>query len=279
MLARRDLAAVSSDALAAKLAAWLRDDILGPAEDGMHALIRLRAVQAAMFLQGVLLRWNPTPLARCPPSNCPAPSPTGSRTGCRPCAAPNSPPPPLSLHLNHGPTYFEPLRCGDISADGSTITTPDHIDDYDLLPGTPRRGTWHRTFPVIRVRFLQDAKRELSTGTPIRLPAAAAWLFTAHLAHRRLQGANDDVPFFAHPRERHRSPTAGPAQGIRRTCETLQMPTPPWLHSGDCKFGADRGLIQRTQGWLTERCLTVHLLDPTGLPHVEHPSAYQGLEW
>ncbi|GAA4102737.1 hypothetical protein [Nonomuraea soli] len=275
MLTHRTLI-VSGPAFTAHLAALARDHILGPADDANHALIRLRALQAALFLQGVLLRWDPAALgpepARRLPGTLTGPIAHRLSTMCRTELAAAT---ALSLHLNHGPTYFEALRCADIDPDAATITTPDHIDDHDMLPTNPKhRHPW----PVVRARFLADARRELSLGTTLHLPAAAGWLLAAHLAHRRLQGANADDPFFVHPSQPHRSPAAALTEGIRRTCQTLQLATPPWLHTGDCKFGADRGLVHRTQGWLTERCLTAHLLDPTGLPHVEHPSSYQGPE-
>ncbi|MEU7899868.1 hypothetical protein AB0B45_44375 [Nonomuraea sp. NPDC049152] len=276
-LTHRDLAAVSDAVFTAHLAAWLRDHILGPADDAMHALIRLRAVQAALFLHGILLRWDPSALGPAPAQRLPGTltAPIAHRLSVM-CRTELAAATALSLHLNHGPTYFETLRCADINPDTVTITTPDHIDDHDMLPTNPKH---RRPWPVVRARFLADARRELSLGTTVHLPAAAGWLLAAHLAHRRLQGAGDNDPFFLYESEPHRSPAAALTQGIRRTCQTLQLATPPWLHTGDCKFGADRGLVQRTQGWLTERCLTVYLLDPTGLPHVERPSTYQGPEW
>ncbi|MFI6536751.1 hypothetical protein ACIBHY_30170 [Nonomuraea sp. NPDC050547] len=275
-LTHQSLAAVSDDVFTAHLAAWLRDHILGPADDAGHALIRLRAVQASLFLHGILLRWDPSTLGPQPAQKLPGTlTPAIAHRLATMCRTEFAAATALSLHLNHGPTYFETLRCADIDPEAATITTPDHIDDHDMLPTNPKH---RRPWPVVRARFLADARRELSLGTTIHLPAAAGWLLAAHLAHRHLQGASADDPYFLHATQPHRSPAAALVQGIRRTCQSLQLPTPPWLHTGDCKFGADRGLIHRTQGWLTERCLTVHLLDPTNLPHVEHPSTYQGPE-
>ena len=41
------------------LAGWLRDSAIGPAPCGPAALVRLRAVQAALFVRAIVLTWQP----------------------------------------------------------------------------------------------------------------------------------------------------------------------------------------------------------------------------
>jgi hypothetical protein len=43
--------------------------------------------------------------------------------------------------------------------------------------------------------------RELAAAEPIRIPACARSLFTAHLAYRHQTGAASTDPYFAHPRD------------------------------------------------------------------------------
>jgi hypothetical protein len=66
---------------------------------------------------------------------------------------------------------------------------------------------------------------------------------------------------FVHP---HNTGVAATAQtlrdGIARTCRKLRI-DPPWMHGGDCKYGADIGLTRRRQGWLIERGLTLYRID------------------
>jgi hypothetical protein len=44
------------------LTGWLRDVAVGPAPSPPAALIRLRAVQASLFVQGIVLGWAPAAL-------------------------------------------------------------------------------------------------------------------------------------------------------------------------------------------------------------------------
>jgi hypothetical protein len=51
---------------------------------------------------------------------------------------------------------------------------------------------------------------------------------------------------------------------------------PPWLHRDPCRFGGDIGLYQRVFGWLTERGLSVHLLDVELVGQLNHPLYHRG---
>jgi hypothetical protein len=121
---RRDLPAQSMGRFTAALTSWLRDDMLGPAPCAAAALVRLRAVQAALFTSGVLLRWDATALG---------PTPAGRLTGdltpdraamlataCGQTATAAAT--ALSLHLNHRATHFGRLAIRDIVPDGSALT-------------------------------------------------------------------------------------------------------------------------------------------------------------
>jgi len=56
------------------LIGWLWDTQLGPVTDPVHALITLRATQAALLRHAILLRWEPGALGTDPPTH---------RPGCR----------------------------------------------------------------------------------------------------------------------------------------------------------------------------------------------------
>lgn len=77
------------------LVAWLRDEQLGAAPDPATALITLRAIQATLFLLGILLRWtHRMPSARTRPLDCSATSRPASRGRSPPWAAPTTLPRP-----------------------------------------------------------------------------------------------------------------------------------------------------------------------------------------
>jgi len=78
-------------------------------------------------------------------------------------------------------------------------------------------------------------------------------------------GATDEDPLFTHPRQPGRRSTERLLRElIRRSCHKLGI-DPPWMHGGDCRYGADAGLIRRRYGWMIERGLALLTSNP------EHP--------
>ncbi|MFC5753616.1 hypothetical protein [Actinomadura rugatobispora] len=234
---------------------WLRDHTVGPAPTPHAALIRLRAVQAALLVRGILLRWQPDALGPDPARRLPgdltptiaARLHTIARTDAAAATA-------LALHLNHTASRLGELTLADIAPDGAQVRGPG--------VGRPPARRVHRLpsiFDAARPRAEDTAWREVAGPEPILVPRHARTLLTAHLAYRRGQDATDDDPLFPHPQ--HRNPVTMLRETIRRTCRTLGL-DPPWMHPGSCVNGLDVGQIPRTVGWLVERGLTVTALDP-----------------
>jgi hypothetical protein len=107
------------------LTGWLRDSAIGPASCGPAAQVRLRAVQAALFVRAIVLSWRPGPLGPQPATRLPgnltprvaAALQTAVRTDAAAATA-------LSVHLNQGPAFFSVLQLGDVAPDGSAIRIP-----------------------------------------------------------------------------------------------------------------------------------------------------------
>jgi hypothetical protein len=76
------------------LAGWLRDSAIGPAPCGPDALVRLRAVQAALFIRAIVLSWRPGPLGPHPASRLPGNLTPSSPARWPPRSAPTRPPRP-----------------------------------------------------------------------------------------------------------------------------------------------------------------------------------------
>jgi hypothetical protein len=100
----------------------LRDSAIGPAPCGPAALVRLRAVQAALFVRAIVLTWQPGALGPQPASRLPGnltPEVAGAwqmavHTDADAATA-------LSVHLNQGPAFFGMLQLSDVAPDGSAI--------------------------------------------------------------------------------------------------------------------------------------------------------------
>ncbi len=121
-----------------------------------------------------------------------------------------------------------------------------------LSPGHPRS----RARAVIRVYYRIWRARSI---------------FAAHRAYRAGHGATDEDPFFVHPHEPgRRSPAPVLREAIRRTCRQLRL-DPPWVHGDNCRYGADVGLVHRRPGWMTERGLSMLMLDPQYPAHIPQP--------
>jgi len=141
----------------------------------------------------------------------------------------------LCLHLNLGTAHFEDLNISDVAPDGSALLQHPAID-----PG--RNG--------------------LAEGAPVKIPACARPILAAHLAYRLSQGAAGSDPYFTHPRDPgSRSPERILRNAVTRTCRKIGYEM-PWMHGGDCRYGADIGLTEREPGWLAERGLSLYRIDP-----------------
>ncbi|WP_242911478.1 hypothetical protein [Actinomadura terrae] len=236
---------------------WLRDHTVGPAPTPRAALVRLRAVQAALLVRGILLRWQPDALGPDPAHRLPGdltPDIAGRlhaivRTDAAAATA-------LSLHLNHTAYRLGELRIADVAPDGTQVRGPGAgrhpVRRVYRLPGA---------FDTPRSRAEDSAWCELAGPEPIEIPRHARTLLTVHLAYRRNEGAGDDDPLFTHPADQHRNPTPMLRDAIRRTCRALGL-DPPWMHPASCINGLDIGHLPRAVGWLVERGLTVTTLDP-----------------
>ncbi len=168
--------------LTAGLTRWLRDEQLAEVPSAAEALIRLRATQAALFVRGLLLRWNTAALGPDPARRLP-----GDLTAARAAAlgaftrTDHAAAAALSLHLNLGPNGFGCWRCGDVSPDGAIVEPP---AEHGPHPGQ------------------RPADAELPCTGLITVPAHARGLVAAHLAYRRGAGARDHDPFFIHPTDK-----------------------------------------------------------------------------
>jgi hypothetical protein len=236
--------------LTAGLGRWLRDEQLPPTLAPAEALVTLRATQAALFVHGMLLRWNTAALGPEPAGRLPGDLTTGrtaalsafARTDHTAAAA-------LSLHLNLGPIGFGCWRCGDVSPDGATLEPP---REHGPHPGQ------------------RPLDAELPCDGPISVPAHARPILAAHLAYRRGAAARDQHPLFVHPNDKTQPIHNGLRSGIQRINERINL-NPTWMHRSPCRWGADVGLAPRSPGWLTERGLTMHLLDAPF--HLQMPAA------
>ncbi|MGH3572219.1 MAG: hypothetical protein ACRDR6_29910 [Pseudonocardiaceae bacterium] len=148
----------------------------------------------------------------------------------------------------------------DVAPDGSTVrgptTSPDWVAD--------QTGSHHtRAFVAPSLRPNEEIGwNEFSCREPVLIPDHAQAIFAAHRAYRVRQGATDADPYFAYPREPQRHCTERILRGaIRRTCHTLGI-DPPWMHGGDCRYGADIGLTPRRRGWMIERGVSLLMIDP-----------------
>ena len=255
-------------AFEAALTGWLRDSAIGTALYGPAALVRLRAVQAALFVRAIVLSWRPGPLGPQPASRLPGdltPQVAGAlQTVVRTDAAAAT---ALSLHLNQGPAFFGVLQVGDVAPDGSAIRVP-------ASRARPvRRGITPGAAGVYGQMLEADERswRELAAAEPIRIPDSARPLFTAHLAYRRQSGAASTDPYFAHPRD----PAGKPATGIlraviRSTARRLGLDL-PWMHGDNCRYGTDIGVTWRGHSWLGERGLRLACTGPGQDPAISPP--------
>ncbi len=243
----------------AALTGWLRDSAIGPAPCGPAALVRLRAVQAALFVRAIMLSWRPGPLgpltATRLPGNLTSQVAGALQTAVHTDAAAAT---ALSAHLNHGPAFFGLLQLSDVAPEGSAIRVP---------PGRARphrRGITAGAVGWYGQVLEADERswRELATAEPILIPDCARPLFAAHLAYRRESGAASTDSYFAHPRDPANKPATDALRAaIRSTAQRIGLDL-PWLHGDDCRYGADIGVTWRGHSWLGERGLVLARTGP-----------------
>lgn len=252
------------EAVGGPLAAWLRDDQLGPHSRTARALVTLRATQAALFVGGVLLRWDPAPLGPDPVARLCGTIDlqwahalyAGARTAPAAVTA-------LSLHLNQPPLYFDCWRLGDVAADGSVLAAPG-VHRHKVLA--------YLAYPDYRAAIdSTSGVTEIACAHPVQVPSPARVLIAAHHAYRRQHDARSSDPFFTNRSKPDEQATySGMREHAVRTAARLHR-TPGWLHRDDCRFGADIGLHRRPFGWLIERGLSVHILNPHLAQRLTHP--------
>ena len=222
--------------IAGPLLGWLRDEQIGPTKNPARALITLRATQAALFGHAILLSWQPDALGANPAArligDLNRQAARALTTGASTADAAGT---VLALHLNLPPTDLHCFTVGGIATDGSILTPP--ADSFT----NHHHGAAH----TVLADQTPSGIRERACLGVIRIPDPARPIIAAHLAYRRLQGADDHDPFFAYRHDPRRRPTAALRDAAIRLCERIHV-NPPWLHRDPCKYGADIGLTPRT---------------------------------
>src|SRR5437773_1395504 len=154
----------------------LRDQTAGT-HPAAEALIRLRAMQAALFLAGILLRWDtqtlgPDPAARLRGDLTPQVSAslmTMARTDHAALTA-------LALHLNQGPAYFTCWSLTDLAEDGSVLYEPAHHQH------NPPKWMSYPNYQAEMARRV--GVTEIPCAGPIVIPEHARPIFAAHRVYR-----------------------------------------------------------------------------------------------
>ncbi|MFJ2863982.1 hypothetical protein [Kitasatospora sp. NPDC087314] len=230
------------------LTGYLRDVRLGTAPTGEDALIRLRAIQSALFLAGGHLSWQPALLGPDPAARLLTRldhrTASTLRTVTDTTAAAAT---ALALYFSSAPIGFDMIRYRDIAPDGSTFHLPLLKDPTDPLPGLWTGTSTHDHYTP------SSNSAGLRTRYPIQMPAPVWPVLAAHLAYRQAQGAGPDDPYFIHPHQPGRiSPERSLRECVVRTSHRLHL-SPGWLHRSHCRHGDQ--LAQHPDGWLTDRAL------------------------
>ncbi|MBN1174854.1 MAG: hypothetical protein JXA67_22030 [Micromonosporaceae bacterium] len=239
----------------------LREQMPGT-RPAVEALIRLRAIQAALFLAGILLRWDtqalgPDPAARLRGDLTPQVSAslmTMARTDHAALTA-------LALHLNQGPAYFTCWQLTDLAEDGSVL--------YEPARHQHNPPKW-MSYPDYQAQMARRVGiTEIPCAGSVVIPEHARPILAAHYAYRMDRTDEDGWQLFPIPPDasRTRPATGTLREAIIRTCEWLNL-DPPWMHRDPCRHGADAGLSPRVHGWLAERGLSLHPLDPMLVAHL-----------
>jgi hypothetical protein len=239
----------------------LREQLAGT-RPAAEALIRLRAIQAALFTSGILLRWDTRelgtdPAARLRGDLTPQVSAglmTMARTDHAALTA-------LALHLNQGPHYFACWTLTDLTEDGAVLHPPGRHQH-----NPPK---W-MSYPIYQAEHAHRVGvTEIPCTAPIVIPEHARPILAAHRAYRMNRTGTDGWHLFPIAPDAHmpRPATGALREAIIRTCEWLNL-DPPWMHRDPCRHGADRGVRPRLHGWLAERGLSLHQLDPVLVAHL-----------
>lgn len=239
----------------------LREQLAGT-RPAAEALIRLRAIQAALFTSGILLRWDTQelgvdPAARLRGDLTPQVSAglmTMARTDHAALTA-------LALHLNQGPHYFTCWTLTGLTEDGAVLHAPARHQHH------PPKWMSYPHYQAEHARRV--GVTEIPCTAPVVIPEHARPILAAHRAYRMSSTGPDGWHLFPTPPEasKARPATGALREAIIRTCDWLNL-DPPWMHRDPCRHGADAGLRQRMHGWLAERGLSVHQLDPVLVAHL-----------
>ena len=105
-------------------------------------------------------------------------------------------------------------------------------------------------------------------------PVDARSLLAAHRAYRHAERADPTSQLFQYPNVTTRPGNTIFREAVIRTCQWLNL-DPPWMHRTPCRDVADMGLSPRVHGWLTERGLSLHAIDPV----VAHQLTFLHASW
>ncbi|MGW0670670.1 hypothetical protein [Streptomyces sp. NPDC002746] len=240
-----------------QLNAYLRDERLGTAASGRLALIRLRAIQAALLTRGVLLRWQPTALGPAAPDRLTTWLTPGICRALRATVSTHAAAVTvLSLHLTAAPDRFAHLLCRNIDEAGHYLYLPTLADHALHL-----RADWAHHLD----RHDEDECPSYGHTTGKTLfPPYAADIIAAHLAHRRADGAGTRRRFFADPKNpEHDATDRTLTEVVLRTCRRIGV-DPLWLHRGLCHGTQLGGGPAPLTDWMAARRLDVEILSDQG---------------
>jgi hypothetical protein len=167
----------------------------------------------------------------------------------------------LALHLNQGPHYFTCWTLTDLTEDGAVLHEPARHQH------NPPKWMSYPNYQAERAHRVGVA--EIPCTAPIVIPEHARPIFAAHRAYRLGRTRPDGWHLFptSPDASKARPATGALREAIIRTCDWLNL-DPPWVHRDPCRHGADAGLRPRMHGWLAERGLSLHQLDPVLVAHL-----------
>lgn len=240
-----------------QLNAYLRDERIGTAASPRLALIRLRAIQAALLTRGVLLRWQPAALGPAAPDRLTTWLTPGTCRALRATVSTHAAAVTvLSLHLTAAPDRFSHLLCRNVDEQGQYLYLPTFADAALYL-----RADWAHQLDR---RHEDECPSYGHTTGKTLLPPYAADIIAAHLAHRRADGAGTRRRFFADPKD----PTLDASdraltETVLRTCRRIGF-DPIWLHRGHCEVAQLGSGPAPLTDWMTARRLDVKILSDRG---------------
>lgn len=237
-----------------QLNAYLRDERLGTAASGRLALIRLRAIQAALLTCGVLLGWQPAALGPAAPDRLITWLTPGVCRALRATVSTHAAVTVISLHLAAAPDRFSHLLCRNIDEAGRYLYLPTFADHAVYL-----RADWAHQLD----RRDDECPSYAHTTGKTTLPPYAADIIAAHLAHRRADGAGTRRRLFADPKNPElEASDRALTETVLRTCRRIGV-DPLWLHRDSCHTQLGGGLAPLTD-WMAARRLDVEILSDQG---------------